>query len=81
MQKFTPLEYIKIDIANSFGKDKLDWNDRISWFEDNKNQLNKLVDEADAPAQMYAGVMAYNDALKGIPSGYLVGMDQTCSGK
>ena len=35
MQIFTPKEYLKIDIANSYGLDTKTWDERISWFDDN----------------------------------------------
>nr|DAX06401.1 MAG TPA: DNA directed RNA polymerase [Caudoviricetes sp.] len=80
MQKFSAFQYIKLDIANSFGLDKDLFNDRISWFEQNKMQLASLVDSADEPAQFYAGMLAYEDTKAGKPTGYLVGMDATASG-
>ena len=50
MQKFTAREYLKIDIANSFGLDKKDWNERIQWFDQNEHQLSSLLNQAEEPA-------------------------------
>lgn len=80
MQKFSAFQYIKLDIANSFGLDKDLFEERLGWFEQNKMQLASLVDSADEPAQFYAGTLAYEDTKAGKPTGYLVGMDATASG-
>ena len=80
MQKFTAFQYIKLDIANSFGLDKETFDNRLNWFNENKGSLSGLVDDADEPAQFYAGMLAYQDVLEGKPIGYMVGMDATASG-
>jgi len=81
MQKFKALDYLKIDIANSFGHDKLTWNQRIEWFDSIKDSnLAELIQQADEPAMFYAGCKAYNDALAGVPSGYMISLDATSSG-
>jgi len=80
MQKFTPVQYLMIDIANSFGHDKLTWKQRLEWFEENKHQMGELVQQAKEPAMFYAGCKAYNDALAGKPSGYMISLDATSSG-
>jgi hypothetical protein len=79
-QTFTPIEYLMIDIANAFGKDKLDWNDRIQWFNDHENKLSDLVKSADEPAMMFAGIQAYNKATKNEAIGYPISLDACCSG-
>lgn len=80
MEIFTAFQYIKLDIANSFGLDKELFEDRLNWFEANKDNLSGLVDDADEPAQFYAGKLCYEDTKAGLPTGYLVGMDATASG-
>ncbi len=80
MQTFSAFNYIKLDIANSFGLDKELFDDRLKWLNDNKKDLSGLVNDADEPAQFYAGVLAYKDVLEGKPTGYMVGMDATASG-
>lgn len=87
MQTFTAIEYLKIDIANNYGKtedgldlDKEDWDVRIAWFNVNEHKLDKLLKTADNPALFFAGVRAYKDARAGKPSGYPVSLDATSSG-
>lgn len=79
-QEFTPREYLKIDIANNYGLDKLSWNERIKWFDDNENQLDQLVSSAEEPALFYAGILAWQDVQEGNPTGYLISLDATASG-
>lgn len=79
-QEFTPREYLKIDIANNFGLDKLTWYERIKWFDQNEANLHSLVQQADEPALFYAGVKAWEDVLAGKPIGYMISLDATSSG-
>lgn len=80
MQKFTPREYLKIDIANNFGLDKEDWDTRINWFNANEHQLHELIEEAEEPALYYAGIQAYEAMNQGQPIGYPISLDATSSG-
>ena len=80
MQLFTPRDYLKIDIANSYGLDKKDWNERIDWFNTNEHQLESLLKEAETPALYYAGICAWRDVNQGIPSGYPISLDACSSG-
>jgi hypothetical protein len=80
LTKFTGLEYLKIDIASNFGLDKEDWDIRLAWFEQNKNQLHSLVPKAETPALFYAGILAWEKAVVGEASGYPISLDATCSG-
>lgn len=80
MQTFTPREYLMIDIANSYGLDKLDWNLRIEWFKQNESNLMSQLDTAKTPALYYAGVQAWNNVLAGKPIGYPISLDGTSSG-
>jgi hypothetical protein len=79
-QTFTPLEYLKIDVASNYGLDKSDWNDRLAWFDKNQDELADLVQSAEEPALFYAGVKAYQKAISGEPISYPVSLDATASG-
>jgi hypothetical protein len=81
-QTFTGKEYLKIDIANSFGHglDKDTWDQRIKWFDDNESNLDKLLNQAEEPALFYAGVQAWKAACKGTSTSYPISLDATCSG-
>lgn len=88
MQVFTDLQYLKIDIANSFGLDKQNYDVRLNWFDEtipnikeyNNNQLLKLTDGAEEPHLMLAGLIAYRSYLNNEPSGYRVAFDSCNSG-
>jgi len=80
MQRFTPLEYLKVDIASTFGLDKKTWNERLSWFEENQGQLHALLPQAENPALYFAGILAYEDVKQGKPIGYPISLDATSSG-
>lgn len=80
MEHFNGYEYIKIDIANQFGLDKWKWEDRIKWVEDNRNDLDTLVDDADKPLLFIKAVKALKDAEDKIPTGFIMGLDSTASG-
>lgn len=80
MQLFTPIQYLQIDIANNFGLDHLDWDDRLNWFKENENELEQLTHKAEEPALFFAATRAYRMAAEGLPIGYTISLDATSSG-
>ena len=80
MRQFTPREYLQIDIANNFGLDTLNWDDRLQWFKDNENNLDSLLSQAKEPALFFAGVKAWRQVLNGEAIGYPISLDATASG-
>jgi len=82
MQLFTGFEYLMIDVANQFGKDKLVFNDRIDWVKENWDHLEALTSDSDPKTRpLYIkAVMALRKAQQGVPTGHLVGFDSVCSG-
>ena len=76
MERFTPLEYIKIDIANHYGLDKKLWRERIDWVDSNNSNLEALSSNADKPILYSKSVREYRKVLKGEPTGLLVSLDK-----
>lgn len=81
MQKqYTPFEWICIDIANQAGLDKKLFEERVQWVKDNMNSLMVIATETKERPLYVKGVMALQKAMRGVPTGHLVGLDATCSG-
>lgn len=80
MQRFTPMQYLQLDIASNFGLDKEDWDVRLAWFQRHEQTLEDYVDRAEVPAMYFAGVQAYRAVQRGEAIGYPVSMDATSSG-
>ena len=92
MNTFSGIDYIKIDVANSLGKDKLNFEDRIEWFNNNIPESVVTMDnqelltfvmgmpEPDSIELAYAGLLAYQDYWFKRPSGYMCQLDAVSSG-
>lgn len=80
LQTFTGIEYLRIDIANNFGYDKSDWDERLEWVNANEQKLETLLPKADEPALYFAAVKAYRQAQAGKPVHYPISLDATSSG-
>lgn len=81
MKTFTGIEYIAIDVANNFGLDKAEFEDRIKWVQDNFSVLESLVSQVDEDPILYQkSVMALRRAVEGEEIGHLVPLDACCSG-
>jgi len=81
MQTFTGKDYVRIAIANAYGLDKELFETRIEWVSSKSmEELYALVEKADEPPIMYAGILALEDAMAGRPSGFMVGLDACSSG-
>lgn len=79
-QPLTGKQYLMIDVANNFGLDKDDWDDRIAWFEKNEDNLEALTSIAEEPALYAAGVRAWRNVQKGGINHYPISLDATSSG-
>ena len=80
MTRFSGFEYLLIDAANSFGLDKLLFEERIQWCRDHLDELESLTDKAESAYLYIKSVAAIRKAQQGIPTGHLVALDAVCSG-
>lgn len=81
MQLFSGTDYTKIAVANAFGMDKDVWDDRIDWAEKFlEKQSAHTMRKASEPFLMKKAVNAYNDAVAGKATGYILNFDATASG-
>lgn len=80
MKQFNPMQYLAIDIANNYGLDKLNYEDRIKWVKDNINYLEEYQDQAEEPILYYKAVKALRDVQAGKPIGHVVALDSVNSG-
>lgn len=79
-QEFTPAQYLKIDVANNYGLDKMLWDERIDWFDANEHQLEKLIPQAKEGPLFFAGVDAWRKVQRGEMNHYPISLDATSSG-
>lgn len=80
MQRFTGREYIMIDIANHKGLDKLNWDERIQWTQDNMGHLEDISDTTKHPILFRKGVRALRACDRGEAIGFIMSLDATGSG-
>jgi hypothetical protein len=80
MVLYSGWEYLLIDLANHFGLDKLLFEERIEWANNNLHQLEALADKADKKPLYMKAVLTIRKVLNGEPTGHLVGLDACCSG-
>ena len=91
-ETYSGIDYLKIDIANNMGLDKLNFQDRIDWFNENiPYRVKKDTSEAhlkalvgtlhpEEPELFFAGLCAYKAYLNQEESGYRISLDATSSG-
>lgn len=79
-KQFNPMQYLAIDIANHYGLDKLNYEDRIEWVKTNEKYLEDFQNQAEEPVLYYKAVKALRDAQAGKPIGHTVALDACCSG-
>jgi hypothetical protein len=77
---YKPIEYIKIDIANQFGLDREQFEDRIRWVDANDQSLEKFENKAKDKYRYAAAILAFREVQAGKPTGHLVGLDACASG-
>lgn len=79
-KEYSPMQYLAIDIANHFGLDKLDYDDRISWVKHNLDCLETKTVDAEEPLLYSKAVKALRDVQQGKPTNYAVAFDSVNSG-
>lgn len=79
-QTFTGIEYIKIDLANQFGLDRLKWDERLWWVDDHRPDLDMLQDSAKHKDAFGKAHRALERAEQGIPLNHILNLDATASG-
>lgn len=80
MRKFSGYDYTKINVANTFGLDMLDWDDRLKWVDDHQGKLWDKVDEAKEPYLYIKALNTLESANNGEATGSLMSLDATASG-
>ncbi len=80
MQLFSGMDYLRIAVANAYGLDGQNWQDRIDWTNNNSAILDGLAEQAKEPMLYRKALLAYEDAQKGHATGYIMGLDATASG-
>lgn len=72
--------WLKVDIANHYGLDKLSFDERVAWVDQNEQILENLCDQAEEPLLYSEAVKAYRAADAGEEIGHIVRLDATASG-
>ena len=80
MQTFTGTEYVKIDLANQFGLDRLRWQDRLHWVNNNRPDMPTLADKAKVRYAFEKALRALVHAESDQPTNHIMGLDATASG-
>lgn len=79
METFTGREYLLIDIANNYGLDREEWSTRLTWVQDNMNDL-EYIDTAKNPILYRKAIRALRIVDSGRPTNHIMGLDATASG-
>lgn len=79
MQTFTSIEYVAIAIANAYGLDKQNYEDRLLWVWVHEEELESFRDAEDQFAYDKA-VKELRKVQKGEPTGLIVKFDACASG-
>jgi hypothetical protein len=77
MRKFTPVEYLHIDIANNYGLDKKDWDARLNWVQGRLKDLESHASDAKHPILYRKAVRALRTVEAGKPTNHIMGIDAT----
>lgn len=78
--EYSAMEYLMIDVANSFGLDKITFPERIQWVKDNHKDLFKIADKADNFHLYTKSVLSLRKAIQTGHTNHMVALDACCSG-
>lgn len=79
-KQFNPMQYLAIDIANHYGLDKKNYEDRIEWVKTNEKYLEDFENQAEEPVLFHKAVNALRKVQSGKPVGHAVALDSASSG-
>lgn len=80
MRLFSGFEYIKIALANHYGLDRLDWDDRLEWVDRHTGHLDMMATTAKEPVLYRKALRAFHKAMNQVAQGYIMCFDATASG-
>ncbi|WP_219811313.1 DNA-directed RNA polymerase, partial [Campylobacter concisus] len=73
--------WLKVDIANAFGLDKLTWDKRVAYVDEHITNMladiNGWSEKADEPLLAKSALLAYKDSLVTGKSNHIVRLDAT----
>jgi probable DNA-directed RNA polymerase len=76
--------WLKVDIANAFGLDKLTWDERVAYVDEHITDMIADIDawsaKADDPLLAKSALLAYKESLATGKSNHIVRLDATTSG-
>lgn len=76
--------WLKVDIANAFGLDKLTWDERVAYVDEHITDMLADIDawsaKADDPLLAKSALLAYKESLVTGKSNHIVRLDATTSG-
>lgn len=76
--------WLKVDIANAFGLDKLTWDERVVYVDEHITDMLADIDgwsaKADDPLLAKSALLAYKESLVSGKSNHIVRLDATTSG-
>lgn len=72
--------WLKVDIANHYGLDKLSFDERVAWVDRHESILEGIFHLAEEPLLYTEAVKAYRAAEAGEAIGHIVRLDATASG-
>lgn len=80
MREMTGMDYLKIDIANHYGLDRLTWQERLDWTNKHIEDDTLSLQNAKDPFLFAKAINALKLTEQGIATGHWMALDATASG-